>query len=409
MPEFVKTLKLHIKPNKKDIVALQELTSSYRDGCNFVSNYIFHHGFLLNSVKIQELIYHELRDAFHLKSQMAISCIKTVTARYKSIQTQLRNKPYRYQDENGEWQSISKTLEWLQKPVHFTRPQADLVRNRDYSFVSNGTLLSINTLCGRIRVAFDIPDCFKEYFKNSWFFGTGKIVSLKNEWYLHIAITKELKETDVFSRENVKHVIGIDQGLRFITTTYDEKGKTSFQSGKQILEKRDKFQEVRSQLQAKRTKSAKRALKRISGRENRWMTDINHQLSKALVSAYGENTLFVLEDLTDVSFAEKNLDSRNKKQRNQVRSWAFYQLGTFLTYKSKEIGSMVLEVNPAYTSQRCPKCGRIHKENRDHELHNYVCDCCGYQSNDDRVGAMNLYLLGTLYISGEENPCFKKQ
>lgn len=68
---------------------------------------------------------------------------------------------------------------------------------------------------------------------------------------------------------------------------------------------------------------------------------------------------------------------------------------------------MVLEVDPAYTSQRCPKCGRIHKENRDHDTHSYTCDCCGYQSNDDRIGAMNLQLLGTLYISGEERPSFK--
>ena len=407
MAEFVKTLKLHIKPEKEDIAALQELTSFYRDGCNFVSKYIFEHEFLLNTVKLQELLYQELRTVCGLKSQMAISCIKTAVARYKGIRTQLGKKPYRYKDEEGKWQSIPKTLDWLWKPVLFARPQADLVRNRDYSFVSDGQILSINTLRGRIRVAFDVPHCFEEYFKEPWTFGIGKIVSLKNEWYLHISMTKEIEKKDAFSREEVKHVVGIDRGLRFIEAIYDEKGKTTFQSGKHVLEKRAKFQEVRSQLQAKGTKSAKRALKRISGRENRWMTDINHQLSKTLVSTYGTDTLFVLEDLTGVSFSEENLNSRKKKQRNQVRSWAFYQLGEFLTYKAEEVGSMVLEVNPAYTSQRCPKCGRIHKENRNHDTHSYTCDCCGYQSNDDRIGAMNLQFLGTLYISGDEKPSFK--
>ena len=407
MAEFVKTLKLHIKPEKEDIVALQELTSFYRNGCNFVSKYIFEHEFLLNTIKLQELLYQELRTTCGLKSQMAISCIKTAVARYKGIRTQLGKKPYRYQDAEGKWKFIPKTLDWLWRPVLFARPQADLVRNRDYSFVSDGQMLSINTLRGRIRVAFDIPKCFEEYFKEPWTFGIGKIVSLKNKWYLHISITKETKETDAFSREEVKHVVGIDRGLRFIETIYDEKGKTTFESGKKILEKKAKFQEVRSQLQAKGTKSAKRALKRISGRENRWMTDVNHQLSKTLVSTYGTDTLFVLEDLTGVSFSEENLNSRKKKQRNQVRSWAFYQLGEFLTYKAEEVGSMVLEVNPAYTSQRCPKCGHIHKENRDHDTHSYTCDCCGYQSNDDRIGAMNLQFLGTLYISGDENPSFK--
>ena len=147
----------------------------------------------------------------------------------------------------------------------------------------------------------------------------------------------------------------------------------------------------------------KRALKRISGRENRWMSDVNHCLSKTLVDTYGSNTLFVMEDLTDVSFDE-NLRSRNSKQRNELRSWSFYQLEQFLTYKAEEVGSKVIQVSAEYTSQRCPKCGRIHKANRDHDSHLYTCDYCGYQANDDQVGAMNIQLLGTLWISGNENP-----
>lgn len=31
--------------------------------------------------------------------------------------------------------------------------------------------------------------------------------------------------------------------------------------------------------------------------------------------------------------------------------------------------SKVIEASTKYTSQRCPRCGRINKENRDHELH----------------------------------------
>ena len=170
------------------------------------------------------------------------------------------------------------------------------------------------------------------------------------------------------------------------------------------MEKRERFQNTRSELQSKGTKSAKRRLKAISGRENRWMTDVNHQLSKTLVDMYGSDTLFVLEDLTNVSF--DTLEKRNKDQRREIRSWAFYQFEQLLMYKSMETGAVAIKVAPDYTSQRCPKCGRIHKENRNHETHEYVCDSCGYRSNDDRVGAMNLYTLGTLYVSGDTNPRF---
>ena len=174
----------------------------------------------------------------------------------------------------------------------------------------------------------------------------------------------------------------------------------------EIATKRHKLQEVRRQLQSKGTKSAKRKLKAVSGRENRWMSDVNHQISKTLVEKYGKDTLFVLEDLTGVSFEESNL-SRTVKQKYDLRSWSFYQLEQFLTYKAHENRSEVLKVSAKYTSQRCPKCGTIHKENRDHHRHLYRCQC-SYSSNDDRIGAMNIQLLGTMWISGDNHPRYER-
>ena len=144
----------------------------------------------------------------------------------------------------------------------------------------------------------------------------------------------------------------------------------------------------------------------LLGRENRWMSDVNHRISKTLVEKYGKDTLFVLEDLTGVSFEASNL-SKTAKQNYDLRSWAFYQLEQFLTYKAHENRSEVLKVSAKYTSQRCPKCGTIHKENRDHHKHLYRCQC-GYESNDDRIGAMNIQLLGTMWISGDNHPRYER-
>ncbi|MCQ5313192.1 hypothetical protein NE696_02800 [Megasphaera massiliensis] len=84
-------------------------------------------------------------------------------ARYKTVKQQLFQKPYKYKDEDGTWKYIPKTLEWLWKPIFFKRPQADLVRNRDYSFVDNGQSLSINTLGKRTRCTFE-----SKPFRNIW-------------------------------------------------------------------------------------------------------------------------------------------------------------------------------------------------------------------------------------------------
>lgn len=43
---------------------------AYRDACNYVSQYIFNHDFILKQSELQSALYHELRQRFGLKSQM---------------------------------------------------------------------------------------------------------------------------------------------------------------------------------------------------------------------------------------------------------------------------------------------------------------------------------------------------
>lgn len=403
MSTITKTIQLKLYTNKEQKQLLAEMCEVYRQACNYVSEYWFNSDMPLKTRTINDKVYYFLRDTFHLKSQMAQSVSKTVVARYKTTKEQLKQKPFQYKDKDGNYHLIKRTLDWLMKPIRFQRPQVDLVHNRDFSFKDNFTKVSINTLKDRMVIPFEDKH-FKEYMNHPKFkLGTGKIVKQKKEYYFHLPVTFEV---DDFEKSNVKHVVGIDRGIRFLTVTYDEKGKTVFTSGKEVQNQRNKFAYQRAELQAKGTKSAKRKLKKLSERENRYCTYINHCISKTLALKYGRNTLFVLEDLTNVSFDEKNL-SKDKKQKHKVRTWNFYQLEQFLIYKANQIGSEVIKVDAHYTSQRCPKCGTIHKENRHHEIHEYICSNCGYRSNDDRIGAMNLYQLGTDYISGMEKPTFQ--
>lgn len=397
-------VKLVLQNPLKDESKFIRTMEQYRLGCNFVSQYIFDNGFPINQLKIQKEIYNDIRLNFGLKSQMTISTIKSVVARYKTVKEQLRQNPYKFQDQyTGKWHTVSKDLQWLRKPISFHRPQVDLVRNRDWSKLTDGTL-SINTLDGRVLAK---PVCygFDQYFDGTWKFGGAKLLHTSKGWFLHISATKQLDELE---NSSVRHVVGIDRGIRFLATTYDERGKCQFFSGKEIMRKRMQFAATRGRLQKKHTWSAKRLLKRLAGRENRWMADVNHCLSKTLVQQYGEGTVFAIEDLTGVSFDDKNLSQRTKDGKQQLRSWSFYQFEQFLGYKARLAGSTVVKVAAEYTSQRCPKCGGIHKEYRHHNTHEYICENCGYRANDDLTGARNIYLLGTMYVSGIEKPQFEK-
>lgn len=75
-----------------------------------------------------------------------------------------------------------------------------------------------------------------------------------------------------------------------------------------------------------------------------------------------------------------------------------------LVYKAKQNQSTVIKVDPAYTSQCCPMCGHIEKANRNKKIHLFNCKNCGYKSNDDRIGAMNLYRMGINYLEDRQVP-----
>ena len=404
--EIGRTIKSRIIfQNSEDISKMMDTQEAFVQGCNFVSEYIFNNSFLMNTTTLVKLLYNDLRSKFGLKSQMAQSCVRTVIAKYRTVQTQLRKQRVwdGYKKDNHDKlvkNHVRKDLDFLWKPIAFKRPQLDLVRNRDYSHKSNNTM-SLNTIYGRVTVK-AIFNGFEKYFDGTWKFGTAKVLKSGNHWYLYIAVTKEIEKPEF----KPKHVIGIDRGLRQLLTIYDEQGQTTFVNGKQILQKRRHYKRLRQQLQSKNTKSAKRRLETIGQRESRWMNDINHCLSKTLVNRYGSETIFTLEDLTNVTF--DTISKRTKKNRYEHHSWSFYDFEQKLIYKAIANGSQVISCDAHYTSQRCPKCGLIDSKNRNKTKHEFCCQACSYRTNDDRVGAMNIQFLGTLYNSGNLKPAFDK-
>ena len=319
-------------------------------------------------------MYFTLREKFNLKSQMAQSVLKTVIARYKTI---LKNQN-----------------EWI-KPS-FKKPQYDLAWNRDYSLTQNR--FSINTLNGRVKLSY-FSDGMSKYFDHTIYkFGTAKLVSKHGKYYLHIPVTYEVEESNI---SDICNVVGIDRGINFVVATYDSKHKSGFVSGKAIKQKRANYSKLRKELQMRHTPSSRRRLKAIGQRENRWMQDINHQVSKALATGNPKHTLFVLEDLTGI----RNVTERVKtKDRYVSVSWSFYDLEQKLIYKAKQNQSSVIKVDPRYTSQCCPACGHTEKSNRNKKIHLFTCKNCGYTSNDDRIGAMNLYRMGINYLADSQVP-----
>lgn len=295
MEQMTITAKVQIVATDIDKVLLDETMSVYRDACNYVSEYVFRtHD--LKQFSLNKVLYSTLREKFGLKSQMAQSVFKTVIARYKTI--------------------LENQKEWI-KPS-FKKPQYDLVWNRDYSLTRN--CFSVNTLNGRVKLPYFAEGMSKYFDPTIYKFGTAKLVNKRSKYFLHIPVTYDVEESNI---SDICHVVGIDRGINFVVATYDSKHKSGFVSGKAIKQKRAHYLKLRKGLQMRQTASARRRLLAIGQRENRWMQDVNHQVSKALATNNPKHTLFVLEDLSDVRSATEHVRT---KDRYVSVSWSFYDL-----------------------------------------------------------------------------------
>ena len=373
MEQMTITAKIQISVDAGSKVLLDETMSVYSDACNYVSDYVFRtHD--LKQFSLNKVLYSTLREKFGLKSQMAQSVFKTVIARYKTI--------------------LENQKEWIQPS--FKKPQYDLVWNRDYSLTQS--YFSVNTLNGRVKLPYFAGGMSKYFDHAIYKFGTAKLVNKHGKYFLHIPVTYYIEESNI---SDICNVVGIDRGINFVVATYDSKRKSGFVSGKALKQKRAHYSKLRKELQMRQTSSARRRMKAIGQRENRWMQDVNHCVSKALVESNPKHTLFVLEDLSGVRNATERVRT---KDRYVSVSWSFYDLEQKLIYKAKQNQSTVIKVNPRYTSQCCPICGHIEKSNRDKKIHLFTCKNCGYKSNDDRIGAMNLYRMGIDYLYDSQVP-----
>ena len=361
------TGKFHLPATPTERDQVMATVHAYQAACNRVSALVYASR-QLSILRLHQALYYDLRADYGLKAQMAASTFRTVVSAYKSAKT------------NGHpW-----TL------VRFQKPKLELVYGRDYRLKRD--TVSLNTLHGQLHLPLN-PKGMAHFFDGTWKFGTATLVQKRGKLFLHIPFTKAFP---ALTSKDLLGIVGIDLGINFLATWFDDSGQTTFYNGRDLKNLRAYYKQLRRELQQRHTPSARKRLKAIGEREHRFMTDVNHRVTKALVTHYGPGTLFVLEDLTGVRAVTERV---RRKHRYETVSWAFYQFRAFLTYKATKAGSQVLIVDPAYTSQDCPRCNHRDKANRDKKRHRFRCKNCGYQSNDDRVAAINLFAKGMKYLA----------
>ena len=197
----------------------------------------------------------------------------------------------------------------------------------------------------------------------------------------YLMVSVDVQEQPVIEPKNI---IGVDMGI--VNISVDSTGK--YYSGEKVKEVREHNSDLRSRLQSAGTKSAKRHLKKLSGKEHRFATNTNHIISKEIVNkAKGTSSAIAIEDLSGIRMRETV-----KKGNIYIymhNSWAFYQLRLFIEYKAKEAGIRVIVIDPHNTSRECPNCHTISKKNRPGRSI-FKCISCGLKGEADYIASLNI-------------------
>jgi putative transposase len=338
------TLQLQVLPDTQQRRKLLETMERFNDAATFAAKCGFN-AKVFSQPSIHKLAYAEIRTRFGLSAQMAVRAIGKAVQCFASDKTKCPifrpRGAITYDERIMGFKGLDKVSLWAM-------PESRVI----------------------------VPLIYGEYQKERFdrIKGQADLVYRNRKFYLYCTVdvpsTTPLTPTEF---------LGIDLGLANIAS--DSDGKRY--SGKQLKSVRNRQRRLRTKLQKKQTRAAKRRLKLLSGKERRFSTWVNHNISKQIVAeAKRSGRGLKLEDLSGIRERVK----AGRKQRAVLHSWAFSQLLLFLQYKAALAGVALVIIDPRNTSRECAECGYTAKENRKTQ-DQFLCRSCGHKAHADHNAA----------------------
>lgn len=355
---------LKLAPTPAQHAKMLRTLEAFNAACNEIAEVAFTLQ-CANKIDLQKVVYEQARSKYGLSSQMAIRAIAKVVEAYKrDKKTQPHFRPH-------------GAMTYDERILSF--PRLDRV--------------SLLTLDGREVM----PIRFGVYQQERQDRIRGQSDLLYRNGTFYLAVTLDVPEP---SPNEPEEYLGVDLGIITLAATSDGEllNSTTGPKHAHVNEVRGRYARLRTKLQKKGTKSAKRLLRKRSGRERRFARDVNHCLSKAIVqTAQGTSRGIKLEDLKHIRerAATRGKGTVSKRRRRVLHSWAFFQLRTFIAYKAQVAGVRVVFVNPAYTSQTCSRCGHCARANRKSQSR-FSCVACGFSAHADLNAAVNISRAGVI-------------
>jgi putative transposase len=346
------TVKLKTTPDQH--AALVKTLRTCNAACDAISATAFTTG-TFRQYDLHALVYHNVKSETNLNANHVIRAIAKVAHTYKL-------------DTKGQ-----RTF----APLGGIELDKDLL-----TWKVDSQIVSINTVQGRLHLSFVCSTAQKELLQGKK--GQTDLLLRDGAFYLSCAVT--VKEAEPFT---LSGCIGIDLGIVNVAT--DSEGDQY--TGEPVKKVRKKYRRLRQELQAKKTRSARKRMAKSRQKESRFVRDVNHCISKTLVGmALNRKKALAIEVLQGIRERGNRL---NRAMRTELNNWAFAQLKSFLAYKCRRAGVPLIEVDAHYSSQQCSRCAHTERANRlSQEV--FRCRHCCFQSNADVNAAKVLEARATL-------------
>jgi IS605 OrfB family transposase len=191
-------------------------------------------------------------------------------------------------------------------------------------------------------------------------------------------------------------MLGVDENSNGIGVTVMEKrtGRILKQLylGRDISLRQIHYENRRAKLQEYRDKTGHRGkaglkLRRLSGRQRNYVRTNTWLLAKQLTDlAKQYEASIAIERLYKLRRRKGQLSRKSRRKTNRI-PYGF--LRHALTGKSAQLGIPLVEVPAKYTSQTCPRCRHISRQNRKNWRY-FKCVRCRFEVNADRVASVNI-------------------
>lgn len=211
----------------------------------------------------------------------------------------------------------------------------------------------------------------------------------RREYVAHLVFKRRRPEQSLDADDTARYIVGVDRGRNQLAyaALYDRENDHVEgwwnRSGDEVRHYMDEYAERIREFQEA---GVWEQMEDARDRRYRYKNQVDYEIANGIADLAGgvrdEGVVIAIEDLSGMSRLG-NYAAENRR----FSEWSYSRQAEYVEDKADEHGVNVVEVDAAYTSQQCSRCGT---EETVREGVHFECEVCGYSQHADANAAVNI-------------------